>query len=182
LVECGVVRWGTRTKSTPPEKKGPMLRSAKELVGIDVVSLEDAARVGRTDGLVVDRARREVAGFVIDVGFREAKALSFEDICTVHEESIMVRSADAVRPLSAQPRLREMADRGLSIDGLPALDDAGDRVGTVVDYFVDVASGAIARLAIDPSDEQGARSIPADRLLGIGDELVLVLAAGGGRS
>ena len=158
-----------------------MLRSAKELVGIDVVSLEDAARVGRTDGLVLDRARREVTGFVIDMGFREAKALAFEDICTVHEESIMVRSADAVRPLSAQPRLREMAERGLTIEGLPTLDDAGDRVGTVVDYFVDIASGAIARLAIDPCDERGPRSIPADHVLGIGDELVLVLATGGPR-
>jgi uncharacterized protein YrrD len=158
-----------------------MLRSAKELVGIDVVSLEDAARVGRTDGLVVNRARREVAGFVIDVGFREAKTLAFDDICTVHEESIMVHSADAVRLLSAQPRLKEMADRGLSIDGLPALDDAGDAIGTVVDYFVDVTSGTITRLVIDLSDGRGPRSIPADSVLGIGDELVLVRSTSGRR-
>jgi uncharacterized protein YrrD len=163
------------------EKKGSMLRSAKELVGIDVVSLEDAARVGRVDGLVVDRARRAVAGFVIDVGFREAKALSFDDICTVHEESVMVRSADVVKSLSTQPRLREMADRGLEIDGLPVLDDAGDKVGTLVDYQVDVTSGAIIRLEIESSEGPGPGSIPAERVLGIGDELVLVLGPKGRR-
>jgi uncharacterized protein YrrD len=159
----------------PTDEEQAMSRHAKELVGLEVVSLDDATRVGVTGGLVVDRPGRRVAGFVIDLGFREAKALDFADVCSVHEGVVMVRSAEAVRPLSTHQRLRELATGGLGLTGLPAINDRGETVGTVADFLVDVAGGAITGLEVETGEPSGARRlVHQEHIVGIGSELVLL--------
>jgi uncharacterized protein YrrD len=64
--------------------------------------------------------------------------------------------------------------------GLPVIDPtAARRVGTVVDYQVDPASGRLAALDINGTDDRGGERILAQRIRRVGSSAVILTARGG---
>jgi sporulation protein YlmC with PRC-barrel domain len=64
--------------------------------------------------------------------------------------------------------------------GLPVIDPtAAHKIGTVVDYQVDPASGRLAALDISGADERGDERIQAQRIRRVGSSAVILTTRGG---
>jgi uncharacterized protein YrrD len=155
-----------------------MARNDKDFLGLEVVNLEDASLVGEVDGLVVDERSASVVAFVVNMGLYEAKLLPFRAIRGLGEDSVMVDSAASLKPVSGSGELEEIAKRNVLGFETIVLNDAGDMVGTVGDYFVDPATGRIRGIEVVVEGENNERSyvIPMSEVIRIGTELVMVKA------
>lgn len=154
-----------------------MPRKDKDFLGLEVVSLEDASVLGEIDGLIVDETRDSVAGFVVDIGIKEAKVLSVADIKSIGNDAVMVESAQVVGPISGHAELQEIAERKIFLTGSLALTDLGNIAGAVADYYVDTKSGAIKAIEIVPPEEEDSGkeiTVPATEVVRIGPDLVMI--------
>lgn len=162
-----------------------MARKDKDLLGLEVVSLEDASVVGEVDGLIVDETRGRVAGLVVDMGLYEAKVISYDDIRTIGEDAVMLDGAGSLKPISEHPELRQIAERDVNIDDALAITDAGAIVGLVGDYYIDTASGEIKGVEVTSGEDDGEGRtyiVPADVVVRIGKDLVMLASDFTGRA
>src|SRR5665647_3348581 len=114
-----------------------MARLDTDLIGLPIVSMDDASVVAEVDGLVVDDSTLTVAGFLTNVGLYEASVLPFAATRAVGDDAVIVRSADALVRLSAIPALAALAEKGIEISGARVVTLSGKEVGSVGGYFVD---------------------------------------------
>ena len=114
-----------------------MARLDTDLIGLPIVSMEDASVVAEVDGLVIDDSTLTVAGFLTNVGLYEASILPFAATRAVGDDAVIVRSADALVRLSANPALAALAEKGIEISGARLVTLSGKEVGSVGGYFVD---------------------------------------------
>ncbi|MHB9150090.1 MAG: PRC-barrel domain-containing protein [Thermoleophilia bacterium] len=151
----------------------------KDFLGLEVISLEDASVVGEVDALLIDD-NATVAGFVIDLGVYEAKVLAFSDILNIGEDAVMIGAAAAVRPISQNAALEEVAELDVHVSDTLVMTDRGNLVGIVGDYYIDPGTGSIKGLEIIPEDSEGdsgeAYLVPSSQVIKIGSELVMLKA------
>ena len=162
-----------------------MARKDKDFLGLEVVSLEDASVVGEVDALLINDSAA-VAGLVIDLGVYEAKVLAFSDILSIGEDAVMIGAAAAVKPISQDAALEEVAELDVHVSDTLVMTDKGDLVGIVGDYYVDPSTGAIKGLEILPEDSEEdsdqAYLVPSSEVIRIGSELVMLKAGFEGRT
>lgn len=162
-----------------------MARKDKDFLGLEVVSLEDASVVGEVDALLIDDSAT-VAGLVIDLGVYEAKVLAFSDILSIGEDAVMIGAAGAVKPISQDAALEEVAELDVHVSDTLVMTDKGDLIGMVGDYYVDPGTGAIKGLEILPEDSEEhsdeAYLVPSSEVIKIGSELVMLKAGFEGRT
>jgi uncharacterized protein YrrD len=82
-----------------------MVRVDTELLGLQIVALDDASVVGEVDGLIIDDRAMKVAGFLVDLGLFEASVLPFDKASAVGADAIIVTSAETPGSLLVQERL-----------------------------------------------------------------------------
>lgn len=156
-----------------------MARKDKDFLGLEVISLEDASVVGEVDALLIDD-NATVAGLVIDLGVYEAKVLAFSDILSIGEDAVMIGAAAAVKPISQDAALEEVAELDVHVSDTLVMTDRGNLVGIVGDYFIDPGTGSIKGIEIIPEDSEGdseeAYLVPSSEVIKIGSELVMVKA------
>ena len=99
-----------------------MARKDKDFLGLEVVSLEDASVVGEVDALLIDD-NATVAGLVIDLGVYEAKVLAFSDILSIGEDAVMIGAAAAVKPISQDAALEEVAELDVHVSVMTRVSD-----------------------------------------------------------
>lgn len=156
-----------------------MARKDKDFLGLEVISLEDASVVGEVDALLIDD-NATVAGLVIDLGVYEAKVLAFSDILNIGEDAVMIGAAAAVKPISQNAALEEVAELDVHVSDALVMTDRGNLVGIVGDYYIDPSTGSIKGLEIVPEDSEGdsgeAYLVPSSEVIKIGSELVMLKA------
>jgi uncharacterized protein YrrD len=152
-----------------------MARRDKDLLGLEVVSIEDASLAGEVDGLIVDETSNRVAGLLVDLGLYEAKALAFADIVSMGEDAVTVESSAVVRPISQQPELEGIVEREVHVSESLAISDKGDILGTTGDYFIDTKSGEIRGIELLVEDDDGERTfvVAMSGVVRIGVDLVM---------
>jgi sporulation protein YlmC with PRC-barrel domain len=156
-----------------------MTRTESDLLGLEVVSLEDSSVVGQVDGLLIDAGRNAVVGLVLDAGIYEANAVAFADLRGVDDAAVWVEPGAVVTALSRHPSLAAIAERDIRVVGEVVLDDRGDVVGVVRTFSVDTTDGTLVSLEVGPEDANSGDSytLPMDDVIRIGSELVLTRSA-----
>lgn len=155
-----------------------MARNDKDFLDLEVVDLERAEVIGGVDGLIVDEATKAVAGLVVDLGIYEAKAIRYGDVVSVGEDAVTVESTQAVKPISEQPDLEEIAGRGVTVCDEIAITDGGDIAGVTGDFYVDTDSGEIRAIEILVPEENGESiyTVPISNVVRIGADIVMIQA------
>lgn len=156
-----------------------MALSDRDFLGLEVVSLDEAAIVGTVQGLVVDDEAREVAALVVDVGEFRHRVVPYAAVRSVGVDAVVVGSGTDAVLVTEAPRLEELARRDVHLPGCFALTDDGVVLGVVDEFYVDEATGKITDLRIEPDeDEEGEPLlISADLLRKVGEEIVLLGSA-----
>lgn len=125
-----------------------MLIEISQLKGQAVASLNDEARIGTVDEVVLHPDTGEVVGFWIQLPgwFAGKAALSSRDVVGYEAEAIVVGSSDSlVAPDDVQP-FRSVIRRQDHWLGKPVETEAGDSLGKVTDVIVDTDLERLAKL------------------------------------
>ena len=154
-----------------------MARLDTDLIGLPIVSMEDASVVAEVDGLVIDDSTLTVAGFLTDVGLYEASVLPFAHTRAVGDDAVIVRSADVLVRLSANPALAALAEKGIDISGARVVTLSGKEVGSAGGFFVDDRGRVVGiefiseDLSPQPRD---AAVVPISTVHRVGPDLVVL--------
>jgi uncharacterized protein YrrD len=132
--------------------KAPTTRTGGELIGLPIVSLQDAEVVGEIDALIIDDATLTVAGFLVDLGFYEAKVMPMAATRAIGHDAVIVERTKDVGLISQHPDLARLADRDMAVTGAAAVTAGGRTLGTIGELTVDVLTGRITavELLADP--------------------------------
>jgi len=133
--------------------------------GLPVVTVAEAAEIGVVKALTVDPAARAVTH--LRVGARRGRVdtvLPWEALHAVGPDAVLVRRepADQSAAHPAPPHHESLHHRVLT--------EFGDERGTVQDLAFDPATGRVETVCT------ALGTIPADRLLGLGDYALVVRA------
>ncbi len=155
-----------------------MARIDTELLGLQIVSLEDASIVGEVDGLIIDDASMAVAGFLVDLGLYEASVLPFASASSVGNDAIIVPSAAALKSVTADAALEALAKKDITISDAKAITRSGKTVGIIGDFFVDTATGAIEGMEFIASEQTGYHAdvsvLPTVGVIRLGRDIIVL--------
>ncbi|MFZ5901116.1 MAG: PRC-barrel domain-containing protein [Bacillota bacterium] len=156
-----------------------MLRRARELVGLPVISLEEGLKLGNVKTLIVNPAGKAVAALVVEEKgfFKEQKFIPFAKVHSVGANALTVAQSASAAKASSLPELVQLWKEKTTVTGARVVTESGSVLGWVQDYFVDTVTGTITGLEAAPSGIGGAvkgRSfIPAEVLRTIGKEVIV---------
>lgn len=155
-----------------------MARIDTELLGLQIVSLEDASIVGEVDGLIIDDASMAVAGFLVDLGLYEASVLPFASASSIGNDAIIVPSAAALKSVTADAALEALAKKDITISDAKAITRSGKTVGIIGDFFVDTATGAIEGMEFIASEQTGYHAdvsvLPTVGVIRLGRDIIVL--------
>ncbi len=151
---------------------------AFEILGTTVVSLQDGDEVGTVSRVLTDRSGRTI-GLALEQAnwYDPVKVIPFEFITAVSKDVVMVENVSSVFQLSELPELLGMVRSNPEILGLPVLTKAGRALGIISGYSIDENTGKIEEYSISkPGESTQVGVIPADRVIAIGNKVVVVSA------
>lgn len=156
------------------------MRTGREIVGLPVVTLAQAAKVGTIRDLVIDPSRRAVSALLLAEANQQqpSRQVPFESVRRVGPDAVMIEDEAAVAPIPEQWPLQTLCAGSFRLLGLRVLTEGGRTVGTVSDVVVDERSGLIERyqLSAGPLRDviSGRISIPASTPRSMGAEYMVV--------
>jgi sporulation protein YlmC with PRC-barrel domain len=163
------------------------MRSASDLIGQPALDLSTGKEIGKINSLFVDLARRGIGAFELNTGLlRPASFVVWRDVVNIGPDALTIPSTDALLGR------REALDGATFDNGLhdrPVFSPNGERLGKVVDYRIDVESGAVTGLDVEP--EHASRGlfglgkaqtafIPIDQIDTLGEETIIARYVGVG--
>lgn len=153
---------------------------ANDLVGRAVLTLSDAARVGRVDGVLFDTELHHVLGFRVKTGrFSAMEAVARADVTGVGRDALTVASAADVNQLE---RVASLASSKALTDvvGTKVVSEGGDAVGTVATVELDDEARAVTGFVLsaawwDNVRGHGPPVISAQRVVRLGDGGIMIV-------
>jgi uncharacterized protein YrrD len=152
-------------------------RTARELIGLPVFSVAEGQRLGTVSGLLVRREDRVVEAVGVGGGaFRQARYLRLAQLHTIGTDAVMVPSAGALKESLSGSHVKSL---DATLTGRPVVSESGQRLGEVVGYTVNTATGKIEVFHVRPGSAGFARlaAIMRSDSVQIGDHLVVTLGA-----
>jgi len=155
-----------------------MARVDTELLGLQIVALDDASVVGEVDGLIIDDRAMKVAGFLVDLGLFEASVLPFGSASAVGGDAIIVPSADTLALITTDAALDALATKDIAISDARVITRSGKTVGFIGDFFVDTDSGDVVGMEFIADDQsiypKDVAVLPSAAVLRLGRDIVVV--------
>ncbi|MEW6725984.1 PRC-barrel domain-containing protein [Desulforudis sp. 1088] len=153
------------------------MRRSREIVGLPVISINEAAEVGQVKGLLVNPATGSAEFIVInrDGGFRECLVVRFKDIESIGPDVLTVARAEVPVTLSSVPEALKVLDQQVGLIGTPVMTRKGKIAGVIREFAVDEESGLITGLEIAlPGQDKAAGVIPTINVAAYGRKFVVI--------
>ncbi len=159
------------------------MRSAKELKGLAIVDVKNGAKLGTADEVVVSPDDGRLLGFVMKGGLfgGSERIVETSDIRAIGADAITVEGEELAHTAEAAAEAFSQArasDRALI--GRKVVTQDGSLLGVVSDYHLDDAVRRVAALTIGGGMMGNGDAIPADRVVSVGPDVIVVSAAGSG--
>ncbi len=156
------------------------MRKGREILGLPVIALAQAAKVGVVRDLVIDPSRRAIVALLLADTTRQkpSRQVSFDAVRRVGPHAVMIEDESAVSELSEYPQQLTLSEGTSRLVGLQVITDTGRTVGTISDVAVDEGSGLIEEylVSVGPFRDMisGRLSIPASAPTAVGKEYMIV--------
>ena len=153
------------------------MRNAKQIEGMSVVGIADGKKLGTADELVVSSDELRLVAFVMKSGVFSQRELIVEadDIRSFGPDAITVDGEEVARiGDETAAAVREARASGRRINGSKVVTESGTMLGTVSDYVIDERSRRITSLMLGGSLLASADAIPADRVISVGPDAIVV--------
>lgn len=111
-------------------------------------SLEDKAKVGTVDDIVIDPDDGSVLGLIIKKNIFDMNqhAISWQDIREIDKNGVVVLSSEVILPIEEVVRIKELQKKDFNMIGLPVETRDGYRIGAVYDFEINPNSGTLAKI------------------------------------
>ena len=150
--------------------------------GLPVIAMAEGKQVGKVDDLVIDPDRKAVSWLRLHSGGLLGGERLWVSVAAVHgvgEDAVTINAeADAHAPADAPEALALVkAKRG--VIGNKVITENGERLGEVRDYEFNPETFALISLSVPPGMNVIGEilTIPGDKVLTIGEDVVVVAAA-----
>ncbi|GEM_PF-827968 len=155
------------------------MRKGKEILGLPVITLDRAAKVGVVGDLVIDPARKKVTGFLVGPSGRAStKHISFDSVCRIGPDCLLIDGESSVSSAQGHSQPMTLLGGTTKLSGLQVFTDAGRSAGKVSDVIVDERSGAIQQYEVSSGRIQdvlsGKKQISASIPVAVGGEAMLI--------
>lgn len=127
-----------------------MLIELTKLNLLPVASFEEGVAIGKVIKIIIDQEEGKIFGFLIKLPkwFAPAKVASLEDVVSIDQAAVVVRSSESLVEVEEIIRINEMLKRKFNLIGLRAVDKKGKLLGRVQDALIESDSGLIMRLYV----------------------------------
>jgi uncharacterized protein YrrD len=160
------------------------MRNAKDLHGLAIVDVANGKKLGSADEIVVSPDTGRVLGFVMKsmgVISPNERIVEMSDIRAIGADAITVEGDEVARTSQAAAeefRQARASKRGLA--GKKVVTQDGNLVGTVTDYTIDEKGARVKALILGGGLFERGDAIPADRIVSVGTDVVVVSEPGAG--
>ncbi len=186
-------RWAPRTLAGPPlgtrDAVKPwaagvkVMRKAKLVIGQDVYSLADGARVETVKDVLVDETEDVVVGLLIDAGglLSTSKVVPMGAVTSFGPSAVMIGSSSAIVSAESDPGVSQMLTRGGSLIGNRVLSEDGTHLGSIADLYFDEATARITGYEVSGVSHGeimgGSLYLPIEEVRVVGSDAVVVSTA-----
>jgi uncharacterized protein YrrD len=159
------------------------MRKAKLVVGQDVYSLADGARVESVKDVLVDETEDVVVGLLIDAGglLSTSKVVPMGAVASFGPSAVMIGSSSAVVSAEADPGISQMLTRGGSLIGHRVLSEDGTHLGSIGDLYFEEATARVTGYEVTGVDHGevmgGSLYLPVEEVRVVGSDAVVVSTA-----
>lgn len=152
---------------------------ASTLKGLAVLTLSDAARVGRVDEVLFDPEMRHVLGFRVGTGrFKPTEAVARADVAAVGREAVTVSDPAAVNQEGRLAALAQAQTLGQATR-TKVVSEGGDLLGSIADVELDDEARVVTGYVLAGSVwERLRRQVPiisAQRVVRLGSDGIMVV-------
>jgi uncharacterized protein YrrD len=121
------------------------MRKGKSIIGKDLLSLEDGARLEKVHDLVVDPAGQRLVALVIDEGglMSSARVVPTGEVTSFGRDAVVISSRGSIVGASHNDELRALMAHDDKILGKRVYTIEGDEQGSISDIYFDEASGGV---------------------------------------
>jgi uncharacterized protein YrrD len=156
--------------------KEQIMRKANELLGKSIVNRNTGERIAAVRDLLFNTDATAVAAILVDDGgwFRDARVICWDHVASI-ADVVMVQGEQPITKASETPELREQIKQDIRLTGMPIVTEAGERIGTVGDLYID-DNGTVVGYEIKQgfmSDLGGRKFLFADHVRAIGHDALI---------
>lgn len=148
-----------------------------QLLGRLVMDYDTTEEVGQVDQLWVDVKSSQVRGLTCKSGFwgRDQQRFGWKQLKNIGHDGILVEGERGKRSHAVGDRIPDL-DAAQPMIGLEVWTDAGDRVGHLVDFCLDIRTGTVTRylFAAERDATEGVYGLPAAALVSAGRKRIMV--------
>ena len=156
-------------------------RSVNELKGKTILSVNDGAKIGSVDDVLIDPNSLRIAALTVTSGGvfdRETNYVPASDVNKWGKDAVLVEGREVFRTEADITDRERWISAGNKLNGLTMVDSHGTRLGRIEDVLID-ESGKIVSYRISDSMMGGSsRDIPAGNTKAMGEDVVIVEAEG----
>jgi uncharacterized protein YrrD len=156
------------------------MRKGKGLLGLPVITLDQASKVGVVKDLLIDPGDRRVTALILGGRDRggQPREIRFESVSRVGPDAVLIDNEAHVTPAAEQPGQFTLNRGQVKLSGLPLLTDAGRVAGKVSDVVIDESSGEVLQYEVSTGRFRdlvgGKKKIPASAPRAVGTEAMIV--------
>lgn len=155
--------------------------NSKHLHGLAVISIADGEKVGTIDRVFVDMSAKRIAGFSIAQSSGmlhlqpggDAEFVDADDVHALGPDAMTLSDRNAVRGDSVGARLDSLIELG-DLLRHKVVTDGGTSLGQVASLEFEPTTFAVDSLEVSPGFFQSNIQVPAEQVLNVGSELVVV--------
>ena len=156
------------------------MRKGKSVIGKELLSLEDGARLEKVSDLVVDPAGQRLVALVIDEGglMSSARVVPTEEISSFGRDAVVINGRESVVGISHNDELRALMDHDDKILGKRVYTVEGDEQGSIADIYFDETTGGVLGYEVSggflANASKGTSYLAIDDVSQIGSDVIYV--------
>lgn len=156
------------------------MRKGKSVLGKDVLSREDAAKLDTVKDLVIGPSNDEIVALLVDEGglLASSRVVPADQVVSFGRDAIVVRGTASVIELSDHPEIAEIVRRPGKVLGIKVYTESGEDKGSVSDVYFDEHTHRIVGLEVGrgmlADVAQGPRFVPVDDIVRMGPDLLYI--------
>ena len=152
------------------------MRKANELIGKSVVHQATGERIATVRDLVFQPDASCVTALLIDGGgwFRDAQVIAWSTVTSIGDV-VMVQGDTPIQRANDVPQIRDELDQKFQLTNTAIMTDAGERIGTVGDLFID-ETGKVVGYEVKQglvNDLAGRKFLSADSVKTVGKDAII---------
>lgn len=150
-----------------------MLIQATILKNLPVASIEDQAKIGHVDGLIIDPKNGKIEALQVkpNLLFSKNKILSTIDIVETDSNGLVTKNQENLVVPEEIIRVREILTKKIPVLGQIAVTESGNKLGHINDLLIDSESWMILKYYVKSAWED--RILAADKIVKITEKAVI---------